>query len=61
MRYTMKSLPVLVSLEVALCGEAPTVVDGNCAIKVGEEYELGVSLHVRERVGPHCDGNEYRM
>ena len=61
MRYTMKSLPVLVSLEEALCGEAPTVVNRNCAIKVGEEDELGVSLHVGKRVGPHCDGNKYRM
>jgi hypothetical protein len=33
---------------VALCGETHTVVDGNCAIKVGEEDELRLGLHIRE-------------
>lgn len=55
MRYTMKSLPAIpVSMQVlALCGEAPTVVDCNCPIKVGEKDELRLSLHVGESVGTH--------
>jgi hypothetical protein len=52
----MKSLPViLVSNEVPLCGEAPTVINSNCPIKVGEKDELGLSRHVREAVGSHLD------
>lgn len=55
MRHTMKSLPaILVSIQVpALCGEAPTVVDCNSPIKVGEEDELRISRHVWEVVGAH--------
>lgn len=51
----MKSLPaILVSIQVlALCGEAPTVVDCNGPIKVGEEDELRLSLDVWESVGTH--------
>lgn len=51
----MKSLPaILVSIQVlALCGEAPTVVDCNSPIKVGEEDELRLSLDVWESVGTH--------
>ena len=52
----MKSLPaILVSIEVPLCGEAPTVIDSNCPIKVGEKDKLGLGLHVREAVGSHLD------
>jgi hypothetical protein len=55
MRHTMKSLPaILVSTQVqALCGEAPTVVDCDCPIKVGEENELRLSLQVWESVRTH--------
>lgn len=51
----MKSLPaILVSIQVlALCGEAPTVVDCNGPIKVGEEDDLRLGLDVWESVGTH--------
>lgn len=51
----MKSLPAIpVSFQVqALCGEAPTVVNCNGPIKVGEEDDLRLSLDVWESVGTH--------
>jgi hypothetical protein len=57
----MKSLPaILVSIEVPLCGEALTVIDSNCPIKVGEKDELGLGRHVREAVRSHL-GYIYRI
>jgi hypothetical protein len=55
MRHTMKSLPaILVSIQVqAFCGEAPTVVDCDGPIKVGEKDELRLSLQVGESVRTH--------
>jgi hypothetical protein len=55
----MKSLPaMIVSIEgLGLCGEAPTVINSNCPIKVSEEDKLGLRLHVREAVGSHLGCN----
>jgi hypothetical protein len=49
MMRTMKSLPIsLVSIvsDQSMNGRGLTVIDGDCAIKIGEEDHLRLGLHV---------------